>query len=959
MQWPRQAQQPGAPSSWEPNGVQARSVPEEPSSPAPARGDVEMLSEDEMASLTLLGLRENCSTTQSDPMHGDEGPAAEQIEALACGGSGMPDVKEIRNGAGEQPRYSGLSTIAPVKVHVMGKKYKPDSYLKNVRGLLSTGLLEGFDVIYKKDEVEITGRIRGQRYSCGCSQCNYSCNVMTACGFEEHSGQSSKNQNNHIFLQSGISLVKVVKALKQYRLGMLGEVIEKTIGFSPNLEEYSKWKASFQNMEDHLGVVVSDGFSTQSQDYLKESATSSILDLHWSASKRRSGRRFRQRGTEASSITSSGGPDKRVCGIDSKSKESLSGSPDKRVCSIDSKTKESLSGSPDKTVCNIDSKSKESKTRDTTLHPLIFKEGGLPDNTRLTYKLKNGEFTPSHFEEHAGMGRRRQPYHNIYTLEGITLHELSLQLQDRLYSNGFGNSNLSSFSDYPNLTSSERRRERKKKEEEKREEEEQSPSYFRRLDPPLNYPETARRSLKPCRRRRSAVRLPQRLDQVLELLDSRSNVQKLLQICPYTSKSLRDLLAALTQDAKIVRGRSHGKGSWSGPPDIMNPSCDKEPSTTSGPIVPLKRTLQERAVQTESCYLCGYGYTSIGSLDPNTIAFCNQCERPCHVKCYNKELETNKAPLEVLKAYVHFGFWCCKECQSLHDRLDGLEKCEEIISLRKMRSQICWRFLHGMSGSSDTKLYLPQVIGIFKDAFVETTDEHSDAFSDMVYAKDTEGEKNFRGMYCALLTASTHVVSAAILKVRMKEIAELVLVATRSEFRKKGYFILLLKSIETHLRNCNVSLLVAPVDPEMAQIWSERLGFTILSAEEKKSMLEWHPLVMFENLDVVKKSLVYRASLRPCIVRIYLRLRLMLSQAIDRQQRARGGQYNHAKLLLLLLLLLDDDACLLPAACWNAGGGSGSSGSSDRRLHHSCTHSSSAQMEEDNATRRRRAERAN
>lgn len=29
--------------------------------------------------------------------------------------------------------------------------------------------------------------------------------------------------------------------------------------------------------------------------------------------------------------------------------------------------------------------------RDTTLHPLLFKEGGLPDNTLLTYKLKNGE----------------------------------------------------------------------------------------------------------------------------------------------------------------------------------------------------------------------------------------------------------------------------------------------------------------------------------------------------------------------------------------------------------------------------------------------------------------------------------------------------------------------------------------------------------------------------------------
>jgi hypothetical protein len=48
----------------------------------------------------------------------------------------------------------------------------------------------------------------------------------------------------------------------------------------------------------------------------------------------------------------------------------------------------------------------------------------------------------------------------------------------------------------------------------------------------------------------------------------------------------------------------------------------------------------------------------------------------------------------------------------------------------------------------------------------------------------------------------------------------------------QGYFILLLKSIEANLRAWNVSLLAAPVDPEMAQIWSEKLGFTILSAEE-------------------------------------------------------------------------------------------------------------------------------
>jgi hypothetical protein len=45
-------------------------------------------------------------------------------------------------------------------------------------------------------------------------------------------------------------------------------------------------------------------------------------------------------------------------------------------------------------------------------------------------------------------------YRNIYTSEGVTLHKLALQLQDRLNSNGFGTANVSSFSDYPNLTSS-------------------------------------------------------------------------------------------------------------------------------------------------------------------------------------------------------------------------------------------------------------------------------------------------------------------------------------------------------------------------------------------------------------------------------------------------------------------------------------------------------------------------
>ncbi|PAN50311.1 hypothetical protein PAHAL_9G511700 [Panicum hallii] len=718
-QGPRQGHQPGAPASWEPNGVQVDgATAEPPSSPAPARGNVDMLTEEEKASLCLLGLRESCSTIQSDLMDGVEGPATEQIEDAAGGDCAMPDVKERRKGAGERrSRYGSLSTIVPVevrmaetkyslstitpvKVRITETKYQLDSYLKDVRGLLSTGLLEGFKVTYKKDEVEKIGRIRGQGYSCGCSECNYSRNVMNACEFEQHSGQSSNNQNDHIFLETGISLFRVVKALKHYRLNMLGEFIEETIGFPPNMNEYNKWKASFQKRKDYSDDVASDGCSTQgsrelavgemiySLTHLKESASSSILNLNWSASKRRSERQFKRGGSETSTPSLSRSQDKGVSGLstgtskkngteDTHSENTVGpfsiddvkpDSPEPTViipdCSNHDPTDLGLPLSSPVTIAqeplpnsNIDSKSKESKTRDTTLHPLIFKEGGLPDNTLLTYKLKNGEalkqgykrgtgivcnccnqeFTPSHFEEHAGMGRRRQPYRNIYTSEGVTLHKLALQLQDRLNSNGFGTANVSSFSDYPNLTSS---------------------------------------------------------------------------------------------------------------------GCGREPTTTSRPIIPLKRTLQERVVETERCSFCGDGHTTLGNIDPDTIVFCNQCERPCHIKCYNTGLEKKKVPLEILKEYMQFCFLCCEICRLLRARLDeGLEKCEEIAFLRRIRSNICWRLLSGMNACSDLQLYMPQVIDILKDAFAETA-EHSGVFSDMVYAKNVEGEKDFRGMYCAVLTAS-------------------------------------------------------------------------------------------------------------------------------------------------------------------------------------------------------------
>ena len=51
------------------------------------------------------------------------------------------------------------------------------------------------------------------------------------------------------------------------------------------------------------------------RNYLKESASNTISNLNWSASKRRSRRQFRQGGTETSTPTFGGSPGKGVSGL--------------------------------------------------------------------------------------------------------------------------------------------------------------------------------------------------------------------------------------------------------------------------------------------------------------------------------------------------------------------------------------------------------------------------------------------------------------------------------------------------------------------------------------------------------------------------------------------------------------------------------------------------------------------
>ncbi|WOL14880.1 hypothetical protein Cni_G23661 [Canna indica] len=241
-------------------------------------------------------------------------------------------------------------------------KYAPSCYISDVKSLLSTGILEGISVVYKKDEGKLDGVISNLGYRCGCFSCKFS-EVLSALAFEKHAGATSNNPNDYIFLKSGITMYKLVKNLKerQIKLGSLDKVLQEEFQIQPSIVHFENWKVLFMLNMDQKEI---------------------IRDVD-----------------------------------------------------------EAQLNQPEMQIAN------HSVKRNGDLHQLIFKENGLPDGFKLTYCIKgetiktgykfgdgimcdccNQKMKPSVFEAHAGFPQRRQPYKNIYTSDGTTLHDLSIAL---------------------------------------------------------------------------------------------------------------------------------------------------------------------------------------------------------------------------------------------------------------------------------------------------------------------------------------------------------------------------------------------------------------------------------------------------------------------------------------------------------------------------------------------------
>ncbi|KAK4725016.1 hypothetical protein R3W88_027795 [Solanum pinnatisectum] len=340
----------------------------------------------------------------------------------------MPVTAGVDDGFSEAQAWNPLESddrdpfLCPLNRELkMSKKVTSDAYPTNVKKLLSTGILEGARVKYisTSRKRELLGIVKDYGYLCGCSLCNFS-KVLSAYEFEMHAGGKTRHPNNHIYLENGKPIYRIIQELKTAPLSQLEEVVKDVAGSSINEQYLEAWKAKLflQHHEVASAYQYSHGKVSGMYQY-KPSDCSSVMED----------------------------------GLYPASYSYIDNFPPNPCSSME--TAESWKHVVKKPRYNFSSSTAEpkkpaeggTKKRDNDLHRSLFMPNGLPDGTDLAYYSKgkkvlggykqgNGivcsccdtEISPSQFEAHAGCAAKRQPYRHIYTSNGLTLHDIALML---------------------------------------------------------------------------------------------------------------------------------------------------------------------------------------------------------------------------------------------------------------------------------------------------------------------------------------------------------------------------------------------------------------------------------------------------------------------------------------------------------------------------------------------------
>ncbi|KAL3530491.1 hypothetical protein ACH5RR_009813 [Cinchona calisaya] len=651
----------------------------------------------------------------------------------------------------------------------MSKKVELKKIPTKLKELLQTGYLEGLAVRYvrgsrvsKPGEAGLCGIIKGSGILCFCDDCKGN-QVVSPNQFELHAGSRIKRPPEYIYLENRKCLRDILNVCNGVSSDSLELVIRDAVGHS-----HAK-RTLCLNCKGSMPQVGSGGpILCDSCVALRESEKN---------------------------ITQS---------TDASSRPSLYVSSSKSSGKTPSSCRPRYKGEVMLTK------------KDLRLHKTVFVSDVIADGTPLSYfvrgkklhsgyKLGAGIFcfccnevvSPSKFEAHAGCASRRKPYLQIYTDEGVSLHELSLTIKEHM------KTSIDESDDVCSICA--------------------------------HMGELLCCDMCPRAFHIACIKLP--------------SIPEDSWICRFCVNMIRKEKFVERNANAIAAGRVAG----------------------IDPIEKVKKrcihTIGASQPEVGGCVLCrGHDFSKS---DFGTIILCDQCEKEYHVGCLKER------GMDDLKELPDERWFCCKECRNIHSTLqqlvsDGEKNLSDyLLSFIKPNHKdqssevasdlnISWRLLHGKKASEESGKWLSDAVSVFHDCFDPIGDSNKsqhDLIPTMIYGRSNRVH-DFGGMYCAIQTVNSIVVSAVAFRIFGQEVVEIPLVATSKSFQGKGYFKSLFLCIESLLASLNVSVMVLPAAREAEAIWTSKFGFTKIKAEQLKQYRRDYQLMMFHGTNVLHKRVV-------------------------------------------------------------------------------------------------------
>ncbi|XP_059462740.1 uncharacterized protein LOC132191664 [Corylus avellana] len=283
-------------------------------------------------------------------------------------------------------------------------------------------------------------------------------------------------------------------------------------------------------------------------------------------------------------------------------------------------------------------------------------------------------------------------------------------------------------------------------------------------------------------------------------------------------------------------------------------------------VIRLTRVVKAPECEYGGCVVCRAHDFSSAKFDERTVMLCDQCEREFHVGCLRD------SGLCDLKELPKDKWFCCDDCNRIHVALQNSVICgaetipvslSDIIVKKHVvkglfidgaANDVQWRIMSGKSRYPEHLPLLSRATSIFRECFdpiVATSGR--DLIPVMVYGRNISGQE-FGGMYCVVLIVKSVVVSAGLLRIFGREVAELPLVATSREHQGKGYFQALFICIERLLSSMDVQNLVLPAAEEAESIWTKKFGFRKMSEERLSKYMREVQLTIFKGTAMLEKA---------------------------------------------------------------------------------------------------------